>query len=103
MKHTQHSVGSKENAIAIYESGWWKGKSAREIAEFQLFTEELCCPFGVFHGAVEDVLSRPVWTHEFGLNLDGIISEFLGERPAPSFSDILNLIPEDKRLIITTA
>ena len=73
------SIG-KEKAIELYNSNWWEGLSHREIAEFQLFTAELSCPFDVFHEAVEKSLGRPVFTHEFGLNYDGICKEFLGEK-----------------------
>lgn len=100
MTPAQHSVGSREAAISIYESKWWEGKTHREIAEFQLFTSELCCPFNVFHETLEKSLGRPVFTHELGLNYEGICKEFLGESPAPSFEEVLNLIPADKRTVI---
>jgi hypothetical protein len=93
------SIG-KEQAIQLYETEWWKYKSYREIAFYQLFTAELMCPFDVFHEAVEKSLGRPVFTHEFGLNYDGLCEEFLGQRSAPSLQDIINLIPEDKRIVI---
>jgi hypothetical protein len=93
------SIG-KDAAVALAESEWWKDKSAKEIVAFQLFTEELCMPFGDFHKALEDSLGRPVWTHELGLNLAGIQAEFLGEAKAPTFAEILNLIPEDKRVLV---
>jgi hypothetical protein len=94
------SVG-KENAIKLYNSNWWEKLSHREIAGVQLFTIELCCPFDVFHEAVEKSLDRPVFTHEFGLNYDGICSEFLGGKEAPTFEDIMNLIPEEKRIVVS--
>lgn len=90
----------KESAIALSESKWWLGKTSREIAGFQLHVNELCCPFDVFHEAIEKSLGRPVWTHEFGLNYEGIVREFQGEIPAPSIDEIINLIPEEKRIII---
>jgi hypothetical protein len=93
------SIG-KEQAIQFYETEWWKDKSYREIAFYQLFTAELMCPFDVFHEAVEKSLGRPVFTHEFGLNYDGLCEEFLGYRSAPSLQDIINLIPEDKRVVV---
>jgi len=61
IKSKYQSIG-RETAIALYDSGWWKNKTPREIAAFQLFTEELTCPFGVFHKAVEEALCRPVFT-----------------------------------------
>ncbi len=59
------SIG-KEMAIKIYESQWWKNFTPRQIAVFQLFTEELCCDWGVFHASVEASLGRSVWSHQFG-------------------------------------
>ena len=95
----KNSIG-KENAIELYHSNWWEGLSYREIAGVQLFTAELCCPFDVFHEAVEKSLGRPVFTHEFGLNYSGICEEFLGERKQPTLEEIFNLIPEDKRIVL---
>lgn len=57
-------------------------------------------PFDVFHAAIEEVLYRPVFTHEFGLNIDGLRKEFLRENPTPTFEDIINLIPEEKSMIV---
>ena len=98
MNHSRISIG-KDKAIELASTNWWELCSPREIAEFQLFTNELCMPFAVFHEAVEKSLGRSVWTHEFAY-IDGIIAEFLGERPAPTIVDILRLIPENKRIIV---
>lgn len=56
---------TKEQAIKIYESGVYNDMTAKQIVDFQLFESKLCMPFGVFHGAVEEMLGRPVYTHEF--------------------------------------
>lgn len=93
------SIG-KEAAIALSETNWWEQCDHREIARRQLFTTELCCPFDVFHEAVEKSLGRPVWTHEFGLNYDGICREFLGEQQPPTLQEIVDLIPEEKRVLV---
>lgn len=90
-----------EVAIQMAESKWWEGKTNKEIVEFQLFTAELATDFSVFHEAVEKVLGRPVFTHEFARA--GLLQkEFLGERDAPSFDEILALIPEDKRVLVVS-
>lgn len=65
----------EEVAIKLGNSGWWKDKTHEEIVRFQLFTAQLCMPFGEFHGAVEKCLGRPVFTHEFGLNVEGMQKE----------------------------
>lgn len=59
------SIGKNE-AVRLFESKWWENFNSRQIAVFQLFTRELCCEFGAFHGAVEAALGRPVWTHQLG-------------------------------------
>jgi hypothetical protein len=98
-KYERQSIG-KEKAIALAESGWWKEKTPREIATFQMFTEELAMNFGDFHEALEKTLGRPVWTHELALNWNGIAAELMGDKPSPTMAEILNLIPEEKRILV---
>jgi hypothetical protein len=52
-------------------------QDATRIVQVGLFTQELCLPFDVLHENIEKALGRPVWTHEFGMNFDGICREFL--------------------------
>jgi len=52
-------------AVERYHTQWWEGKSALEIAITQLQVRELIVPFPVFHGALEEALGRPIWTHQF--------------------------------------
>jgi len=91
---------SKNGAQALFDSQFWIEMSQRDIAEFQLWQERLCMPFNVFHEAITNALGRPVYTHEFGLNWEGLKKEFLGELPTPTLQDIIELIPEEKRIII---
>ncbi len=70
---------TKEEAIKMADSKWWEGKTDEEIAEFQMHEERLCCPFEVFHKAVETWLDRPVWTHELA-DLGALIAEKEGKR-----------------------
>ena len=70
------SVGKKA-AMNLMESKWWEGKTPREIAKFQLFVEERCCPFRVLHKAVEQSLGRRISIYEFGFNYETICMEFL--------------------------
>jgi len=93
---------TKEQAIAFAENKLWEPMSLRERAEFQMSQEKLCMPFDVFHEAVEKTLGRPVFTHEFGLNYDGIAKELMGEKEPPTMAEIINLIPADKRVIFVT-
>jgi len=91
---------TKEQAVKLYESGFWKEMSAKDRATFQLSEDLPCMPFNVFHAAVEEALGRPVWTHEFGLNRKGLISELIGDRPRPTMEEIIDLIPKEKRIIV---
>lgn len=90
------------DAIALGNTKFWEKMSAREIALFQLYTELLCMPFEVFHRAMEEALGRPVWTHEFGTNVEGLKLELLGRKNPPTMEEIINLIPADKRVFVVT-
>ncbi len=90
---------TKEQAIILYNSGWWKEKTPEEIVKFQLFEPRLCMPFSEFHKAIEIVLNRPVFTHEFG-SRGRLKEEYLGEKPAPTFDEIMAIIPEEKRVLV---
>jgi len=89
-----------EQAIAFGNSMIWQTWTDEQIVRFQLFQDNLCIPFGRFHEAMEAVLNRPVFTHEFGLNVDGLKREYLGARDAPTLEEIINMIPADKRFLI---
>jgi hypothetical protein len=90
---------TKEQAIAIYEGGEWKDWTDEELVRFQLFQDCLAVPFSRFHEAIEKVLDRPVWTHEFAYR-DSLIDEYQKEHPAPTFEEIISLIPKDKLITI---
>lgn len=100
----QHICGEmkKEQAIKLAESKWWVGMDAREIVGFQLFEDLLCMNFGDFHLAIEKVLGRPVFSHEFAYadKPNGLKAEFLGVAPKRSLEDIINLVPEEKRIVL---
>ena len=91
---------TKEEAIALAESKFWETMSYRKRAVFQINEKRLCMPFDVFHEAVEKTIGRPVYTHEFGLNHDGIKKEINGEGVAPTLEEIINMIPAEKRIIV---
>ena len=101
MTHVRNSIG-RDKAIELAESRWWEGCDHRKIATFQMLTEELCMPFGVFHEAVEKTLGRPVFTHEFAF-YDGLVSELLLGRNPPTLDEVLELIPKDKRVVLLAA
>lgn len=97
--YTQQHIGPAK-ALELYDTKWWVGQPARDVATFQLFTAELCMPFGDFHAAIEEALGRPIQTIEFAFNFQGIAAELLGEKEAPTMQEVMNLIPEDKRIIV---
>lgn len=91
---------TKEQAIKLAESRFWESLTYRQRAEFQLSEPLLCMPFAVFHEAVEKTLGRSVFTHEFALNLQSIKDEMFNGKSPPTFEEIIELIPEEKRIII---
>ena len=90
---------TKEQAMALYESNIWAEWDTEKKVRTQLFQKRLCMPFDKFHEAMEKVLNRPVYTHEFG-DRHKLVLEYLGDRPAPTFQEIIDIIPADKRLIV---
>ena len=90
---------TEAQAIEIFKSDVWKEWSLEYVAKFQLYQRRLCVPFSLFHQAMEQELGRSVWTHEFAF-YDNIKEEYEKKRKKPSFQEILELIPEEKRIII---
>lgn len=85
---------TKDEALALAKTEWWKSATDRQIAEFQLNEDRLCMPFSEFHGALKRVLGRGVQTIEMGMDRDGLRRELMGEREAPTVEDILSLLPD---------
>lgn len=92
---------TKEQAIELAKSKAWKEMTFRQRAEFQMLQRLLCMPFDVFHEAVEKTLGRPVYTHEFGLNQDGLMAELFEGKEPPTLQEIMEMIPAEKRIIIS--
>ena len=90
---------TKEQAKRLYDSEFWEDMTPFDRCNFQIHENRLCMPFGVFHEAVEETLGRSVWTHEFA-HPEMLREELRGVRPSPTFGDIMDLIPEDKPLIL---
>jgi hypothetical protein len=91
---------TKQQAIEFANGKKWEPMTAHERASFQLEQDRLCMSFSVFHEAVENSLGRPVWTHEFGLNRQGLIDELNGSKKAPSFEQICALLPAEKTVVV---
>lgn len=90
---------TEQQAISMFDSKVWEQWTPEEVVRFQLFQKRLCMEFSHFHKCMQEVLGRPVYTHEFAFR-DGIIKEYLGEKETPTMEEIFNLIPEEKRIII---
>lgn len=89
-----------EQCQELAASKFWEGMTAREIAGFQLLTDRLCMPFPVFHEAVSAALNRKVFFHEFSENYDGLVAELCEGGPSPTVQEVLDMIPEEKRIVI---
>lgn len=88
-----------EQAIAIADSEVWKKWTAEQVVRFQMFQKKLCMDFDHFHKCLEEVLGRPVFTHEFAFH-DELVKEYLGTKETPTFEEIFDLIPKEKQFII---
>lgn len=89
---------SKDQAVKMAESGAWKDWTDEQIVRFQLFQDRLCMDFSRYHEAITKVLGRPVYTHEFAFRHE-LIKEYLEVKDAPTFEEIISLIPEEKRML----
>lgn len=92
---------TEQEAIALAKSGALMDLGVRERVLFQLQQPLLCMDFGQFHGDVQEVLGRPVWTHEF-VNPGALLAELLGDKPAPTWEEILEMVPAEKRIVVVT-
>ena len=92
---------TREQAITIYQSKVWEKWTDEEKAKFQFYQDLLCMPFDIFHEAFEKTIGRSVWTHEFmSSNEENLRAEFEGKIPAPSFEEIIALIPKEKLILL---
>ncbi len=99
MNKTSNAELTKDQAIEMCQSNWWEGMPDRDVCVFQMHQRLLCLPFDIFIVIMERVLDRPIMTHEF-INWEGMRRELMGERPAPTPQEIIELIPIDKRILI---
>jgi hypothetical protein len=90
---------TEEQARQIFDSGVWRDWDDDTVVQTQLFQDRLLLPFDRFHEAVEHVLGRPVFTHEFA-RLDLLRAEYLGLRPAPSLEEIMGLLPHPVVMVV---
>jgi hypothetical protein len=86
----KHSIGT-ETAIALYQSGWWRERPAKEVALFQLQTAELSLPFSEFGRVLKEATGRYVTKYELS-QPESLIAEIMGERPAPTHEELAQLL-----------
>lgn len=92
---------TREQAIKFAASQAYAKMSYRQVAEFQISQDCLCMPFNVFHEAVKKTLKRSVYMSEFGSKgVVGIKAELFNGAKPPSLEQIINTIPEEKRLVV---
>ena len=91
---------TKDEAIDLAKSEFWRTLTDAQIAHFQINQDKLCVPFERFHKAMTECPGRPVWTHEFA-DRDKLRDELNGKIPAPSFEEILAGLPLHKTIIAT--
>ena len=74
----------EENKVTIIETmnkyevegiRWWESTDLVFVAMFQIFEPVLMVDFSDFHVGLEELLGRPVFTHEMGINLNGLKQE----------------------------
>ena len=94
-----HDSLTREQAVALYESGFWESLAYVERARFQLSVKRLCMPFDVFVEAVERALGRPATVGEF-LASNRLLAELTGERQPPDVEELLSMLPEDTRILL---
>jgi len=57
------------------DNKWWESENLKEIAYYQFNEDVLLIDFVKYHEAMEKLLGRSVFTHEFGLNIEGLKQE----------------------------
>lgn len=65
------------DAMAKYgDNKWWEADvDPRKFAYYQIQEDILLSNFSHFHEAIELLLGRPVYTHEFGISHDALVQE----------------------------
>ena len=73
---SQYPEDRRQFALTIMEkygdNKWWLSENPKVVGYYQLNENILLVKFSDFHKGVEELLGRPVWTHEFGLDLAGL-------------------------------
>lgn len=90
---------TRDQAVALYDTGFWRYLNLEERACFQLSEERLCMPFPVFHHAVEVCLQRKVAAGEY-LRPKRLLREVARTATPPPKEKLLDLLPPNQRSVI---
>ena len=90
---------TRKQALALTATKFWEEMDDDARFRFQVNEDRLCMPFDVFHKAAEVALGRGVWTHEFA-SPETLWKEYAGDKPRPTFQDILALLPKKKLIVL---
>lgn len=92
---------TQQEAIALGKSNALMDLPPKDRAMFQLHQQFLAYDFGQFQLDMEELLGRPVWTHEFA-NAERLKAEAAGKIPALTLDQIMDMIPAEKRILVVT-
>lgn len=90
---------TKEQAIELAKTEWWKDVNFASVAAFQVTQNKLCCPIDVYKESLVKTLNREVFTHELS-QPEKLIAEMNKEKKAPSFAEIVAMMPQGKSAVI---
>lgn len=90
---------TREQAVALYDSGFWRYLNLEERAYFQLSEYRLCMPFPVFQEALEVCLQRQVAAGEY-LRPKLLLRELSEGRPPKAKEQVLELVPPNERPLL---
>jgi hypothetical protein len=73
----RENIDNLKRAMAKYSGNrWWESEDPVTIARYQIFERIfMSSTFSIFHEGLEKLLGRAVYTHEIGLNIEGIRAE----------------------------
>ena len=60
---------------AYGDNHWWESDDPTQVAMYQIFEDILMTDFSKFHEGLETIVGRPVYTHEMGMNVEGLRKE----------------------------
>lgn len=69
-------------------------------AEMRSFDGPVEVPFDLMHRRMESLVGRPVWTHEMGLNWEGLCREARWESRPATIEEIIDIVPQVKRVVV---